>query len=100
MMTKKQLFNAKSAGQPLENGTQFVCCGVGTYPDTDKDGKEVTATALVSGDGSVYTAIGSGIADSVALLDEIIEEEGAVEIRCIVSQTKSGRDFKQLMIVE
>ena len=100
MMTKKQLFNAKSAGLPLEDGTQFVCTAVGTYDDTDRDGKPVTATALVASDGSVYTAIGSGIADSVALLDEIREEEGAVESKCVVSQTKKGRDFKQLMIVE
>ena len=100
MMTKKQLFNAKSAGLPLEDGTQFECTAVGTYKDTDRDGNEVTATALVSTDGAVYTAIGSGISDAAALLDEIIDEEGAVEVRCVVSKTKNGRDFKQLMIVE
>ena len=101
MMTKIQLFNAKSAGLPLENGTEFNCVAVGTYQDTDKDGKEVTATALAADTGEVYTAIGSGIADSVGLLDDILKDmpEG-VTVRCIVSQTKSGRDFKQLMIVE
>ena len=101
MMTKIQLFNAKSSGLPLEDGTEFTCVGVGTYNDTDRDGNEVTATALVADSGEVYTAIGAGISDSVNLLDEILQDkpEGVV-IRCIVSKTKNGRDFKQLRIIE
>ena len=100
MMNKVQLFNAKSAGLPLEAGTRFTCVAVGTYPDTDKDGNPVMATALAADNGDVYTAIGAGISASVDMLDDILTDMGSVEIEVVVSKTNSGRDFKQIKIVE
>ena len=101
MMTKIQLFNAKSSGLPMEDGTRFTCVAVGSYPDTDKDGNAVKASAFVADTGEVYTAIGAGIADSLEMLDEILQDEpNGVEIVVTVNKTKSGRDFKQIRIVE
>lgn len=100
MMSKIQLFNAKSAGLPMEGGTMFECVAVGTYADTDKDGNPVTASAFAAKSGEVYTAIGAGIAASVEMLDDILAEEGSVTIEVVVSKTNSGRDFKQIRIVE
>ena len=100
MMNKIQLFNAKSAGLTMEDGTTFECVAVGTYADTDKDGNPVTASAFAAKSGEVYTAIGAGIAASVEMLDDILAEEGSVTIEVVVSKTNSGRDFKQIRIVE
>lgn len=100
MMTKKELFNAKNSGKKLEAGMKVEVKAVGTFADHDKDGNDVTASALVATDGNVYTAISSTIADSLDLLDEIIQEEGAVTVEVVVSTSNSGREFKQLQIVE
>ena len=100
MMNKVQLFNAKSAGLPMEDGTTFTCVAVGTYPDTDKDGNPVMASAFAADTGEVYTAIGAGIAASVDMLDDILTDMGSVQIAVVVSKTNSGRDFKQIRIVE
>ena len=99
-MTKIDLFNARSCGEKLEDGTQFVCTDCGTYQDTDKDGNAVTASAYVSADGKVYTGIGAGLAESTPALAEILEDYPAgVEVVCNVQQTKSGRDFKTIRII-
>ena len=100
MMTKKEMFNAKNSGKKLEAGLQIEVKAVGTYSDKDKDGNEVTASALVSTDGNVYTAISSTIAESLELLDEIISEEGAVKVEVVVNTSNAGREFKQLQIID
>lgn len=100
MMTKIELFNAKNNGKKLEAGMKIEVKAVGTFPEHDKDGNDVTASALVSTDGNVYTAISSTIADSLELLDEIIAEEGAVTVEVIVGTSNAGREFKQLQIIE
>lgn len=99
MMTKRELFNAKNSGKKMEAGLQIEVKAVGTFEDTDKDGNPVTASALVSTDGSVYTAISATIANSLELLDEIISEEGAVTVTVIEGTSSSGRTFKQLEIL-
>lgn len=100
MMTKIELFNAKNSSNMLENGMEIEIKSVGTFPEHDKDGNDVTASAFVATDGTVYTAISKTIADSVELLDEILEENGTVTIRVISKQSNSGREFKQLQIIE
>lgn len=100
MMTKRELFNAKNCGNKMEAGMEIEVKAVGTFEDHDKDGNDVTASALVSTDGSVYTAISATIADSLALLDEIISEEGAVTVKVIEGTSGAGRKFKQLQIID
>lgn len=100
MMTKIELFNAKNSSNALENGMQIEIKSVGTFPEHDKDGNEVTATALVSTDGTVYTAISKTIADSIELLDEILQENGTVTVEVIAKKSNNGREFKQLQIIE
>lgn len=100
MMTKRELFNAKNCGNKMEAGMEIEVKAVGTFEDHDKDGNDVTASALVSTDGSVYTAISATIADSLALLDEIISEEGAVKVKVIEGTSGAGRKFKQLQIID
>lgn len=99
-MTKRELFNAKNSGKKLEAGMEIEVKAVGTFEDTDKDGNAVTASALVSTDGNVYTAISATIASSLELLDEIITEEGAVKVKVIEGTSASGRQFKQLQILD
>ena len=100
-MTKIELFNAKSSGVALEDGTTFECKDCGTYTDTDKDGNAVTAVAFVSTDGTVYTGIGIGLVRAVDdLIDIIADRGGAVTVRCNVMKTKSDRDFKTISIIE
>ena len=99
-MTKIELYNAKNSSNALENGMQIEVKSVGTFPEHDKDGNEVTATALVATDGTVYTAISKTIADSIELLDEILQENGTVTIEVIAKKSNNGREFKQLQIIE
>lgn len=100
MMTKIELFNAKNSSNALENGMQIEVKSVGTFPEHDKDGNDVTATALVATDGTVYTAISKTIADSIELLDEILQENGTVTVMVIAKNSNNGREFKQLQIIE
>ncbi len=99
-MTKIDLFNARSCGEKIEDGTKFVCVDCGSYQDTDKDGNEVTASAYVSADGTVYTGIGAGLADSMdALIGILADYPAGVEVVCRVQKTKSDRDFKSIRII-
>lgn len=99
-MTKRELFNAKNSGKKLEAGMEIEVKSVGSFEDTDKDGNAVTASALVSTDGNVYTAISATVASSLDLLDDIISDEGAVTVKVIEGTSASGRQFKQLQIVD
>ncbi|MBO7734055.1 MAG: hypothetical protein J6S67_15940 [Methanobrevibacter sp.] len=100
MMTKREMFNAKNCGNKMEAGMEIEVKAVGTFADHDKDGNDVTASALVATDGNVYTAISATIADSLELLDEIIAEEGAVTVKVIEGTSGAGRKFKQLQIID
>ena len=100
MMTKVELFNAKSCGQKLEKGMKITVKSVGSFDDTDKDGNAVKASALVADDGTVYTAISATIYNSLEMLDDILAEQGTVTVEVISSESNSGREFKQLKIVE
>lgn len=100
MMTKVELFNAKSCGQKMEKDMIIEVKSVGTYEDTDKDGNPVKATALVATDGTVYTAISATINESLDMLDDILQDNGTVTVKVIENVSNSGREFKQLMIIE
>lgn len=98
-MTKKALFNAKNNGKKIEDGLHIQCINVGTFDDKDKDGNDVTVTALEDKDGSVYTSISATVASSVSLLEEILAEDGAVEVVVHQSTSNGGRDFFQLSVI-
>lgn len=99
MMTKRELFNAKNAGHKIEEGMVIDVVSVGTFPDTDKDGHEVTVVALSGKDGVIYTTISGTIASSISLLEDIIAEDKEVKVKVIKNKSNSGRDFYQLQIV-
>lgn len=103
MLSKKDLFNAKSASQELEEGLEINVKAVGTYSDTDQDGHDVTVSVLVDEDGSVYAGISATVADAIPMLDEILkeaEENGeTVTVEVVKNTSKSGRKFTQLRIV-
>lgn len=98
-LSKKDLFNAKNAGQKIEAGLEITIVAVGDFKDKDKDGKDVMVTAMKTEAGEVYTTISATINDSVPLLLEILEEEKAVTVRVVQSTSNSGRDFFQLQII-
>lgn len=99
MLSKKELFNAKSASNKIEKGMTIELKNVGTYSDTDKDGHPVTVTVLVSVDDIVYTSISKTVADSIDMLDDIISDEGKALIEVISSKSNNGREFFQLKLV-
>lgn len=99
MMTKRELFNAKNAGHKIEAGMVIDVVSVGTFPDTDKDGKEVTVVALTDKDGVIYTTISGTIASSISLLEDIISDENEVKVKVLMNKSLSGREFYQLQIV-
>ena len=103
MLSKKELFNARSASEKLEAGLEIPVVNVGTYPDKDKDGNDVTVSVLVSEDGTVYAAISSTVAESIPALDELLEEAKAagesVTVEVIKNRSNNGREFIQLKAI-
>lgn len=97
-LTKKELFNARNNGVAISNGLEIEIVGVGTFPDTDKDGNAVNVTALKTASGEIYTTISATIFDCVDMLDEIISEEKKAIIVVHEKVSKSGRNFLQLEI--
>ena len=103
MLSKKELFNAKTASQELTEGLEINVKAVGTYPDKDKDGNDVTVSVLVDENGDVYAGISATVADAIPMLDEILteaEEKGeTVTVEVVKNTSKSGRQFTQLRIL-
>ena len=100
MLSKKELFNARSSSEELSEGLVIEVKAVGTYPDKDKDGNDVNVSVLVDVDGTVYAGISATVADSIPMLDELLEEAEttgeAVKVEVIKRQSKGGREFTQL----
>lgn len=100
MLSKKEMFNARSASEKLENGLEIRVVNVGTYPDKDKDGNDVTVSVLVAEDGTVYAGISATVAESIPMLDELLaeaKENGeTVTVEVIESTSSNGRKFMQL----
>lgn len=99
MLSKIELFNAKNSGRKIEDGLVFECAGVGTFPDTDKDGNAVNVSCFKTPTGEIYTSISSTIADSLPMLDEILGEEGTVKVAVHENTSSNGRKFYQISIV-
>lgn len=101
MLSKKELFNARSASEKLEAGLEIPVVNVGTYPDKDKDGNDVVVSVLVSEDGTVYAGISATVAESIPMLDELLEEaktsgETCVIVEVMEKKSNNGRNFMQL----
>ena len=97
-LTKRDLFNAKNASNKIENGLTLVLVAVGTYSDTDKDGKPVNVSVLKTEGGEIYTTISATISDSLDDLSDIIEDEGKVTVDVVTRKSSAGREFFQLAI--
>lgn len=101
MLTKKELFNAKSSSNKIEAGLKIDVVNVGEYPDTDKDDNPVTVSVLVSKSGEVFSSISKTIHSSLDLLDDCIADskEGFVTVEVVESKSNSGRNFYQLRML-
>lgn len=99
MLSKKELFNAKSVSQKIEKGLQLDIVNVGSYADTDKDGNPVTVSVLVDKYGVVFSSISKTINESLDMLEDIISEDGHALIEVCENTSNSGRKFYQLMMV-
>lgn len=100
MLSKKELFNARSSSEELAEGLVIEVKAVGTYPDKDKDGNDVVVSVIVDVDGTVYAGISSTVAESIPMLDELVaqaDENGeTVSVEVIQKTSKNGRKFTQL----
>lgn len=99
MLSKKELFNAKAAGQKIDKGLQIDVVNVGSYADTDKDGNPVDVSVFVDKSGSVFTSISKTVNETLEMLEDIISDDGHVVVEVCESTSNSGRKFYQLMIV-
>lgn len=99
MLSKKELFNAKSSSKKIEEGLQIDVVNVGSYADTDKDGNPVTVSVLVDKDGTVYSSISKTVNDALDMLDDVISDDGHAYIEVIQSTSNSGRKFYQLKML-
>lgn len=98
-MTKIDLYNAKNSGSKIENDMVLKIVDVDTFGDTDKDGHDVTVTALKTVDGEMYTTVSGTIASSVDMLKDIIADVNEVTVKVIEKTSKGGRAFYQLSII-
>lgn len=100
MLSKKELFNARSSSEELTEGLVIEVKAVGSYPDKDKDGNDVNVSVIVDVDGTVYAGISSTVAESIPMLDELIAEANengeTVSVEVIQKTSKNGRMFTQL----
>lgn len=99
MLSKKALFNAKNAGQKVEDGMIIEVANVGTFADNDKDGHDVTVSVLEDKAGEVFTSISATIAQSIDMLDDILKDEGTVKVKVVKNTSNNGREFYQLQII-
>lgn len=100
MMNKRELFNAKNAGLKIEAGLTFQVAKLGSFQDTDKDGKEVTVSAMQTPNGEIYTSISQTVADSLDMLEDILKDEKVVTVRVNENVSNNGRKFFQLELVD
>ena len=98
-MTKKDLFNAKHSSNRLESGMELNVVDIDTFPDTDKDGNNVTVTCLKDENGKIYTTISSTIAGAANMLREILDEEEKVTVKVCIGTSNNGREFMRLEIL-
>ena len=99
MLSKKELFNAKSSSQKIEEGLQIDVVNVGSYADTDKDGNNVTVAVLVDVDGTVFSSISKTINDTLDMLEDIIADEGHALVQVCGNTSNNGRYFYQLRML-
>lgn len=99
MLSKKELFNAKSSSQKLEKGLQIDVVNVGEYADTDKDGNAIEVSVLVDKDGVVFTSISKTVNEMLDRLEDIISDEGHALIEVCENTSNNGRKFYQLMML-
>ena len=99
MLSKKELFNAKSSSQKIEKGLQIDVVNVGSYADTDKDGNAVTVSVLVDKNGTVFTSISKTVCDTLDMLEDIISADGHAVVEVCENTSNNGRKFYQLMII-
>lgn len=97
----KDKFNIKAGAKSLKDaiGEKLIvrkaCVGL----DTDKDGKEVTAGAIITDKGA-FTSISATAVDLISDLIDMIDE-GEMELTVMVESRTSngGRDYLVLSLV-
>ena len=100
-MNKIDLFNAKNSSTPIQKGQVINVIDTGSFPDKDKDGHDVTVSALKDVDGTIYCSISATVNNSLDMLNEIIEEANGqpVKVQVIEGTSNNGRNFYQLKII-
>lgn len=99
MLSKKELFNAKSSSYKIEEGLEIDVVNVGSYADTDKDGNDVMVSVLVSSDETVYTSISKTVYNTLDMLEDIIADEGHAVVEVFENTSNNDRKFYQLRMI-
>lgn len=99
-MTKKEMFNARNASKPIEDGLNIDVKDVDYYKDVTKDGVDCEVTVFLTVDGACYSTISSQVARCREDLKEIITEDGHVVVGFRQYTSKNNRDFYTCEIVE
>lgn len=97
-ISKKDLFNAKNSSKQLEDGLMLKVLAATTMSDVDKDGKDIEIGVLKTEDG-MYSTISETVINSLDMLNDIIADDGEVDVAVRVGQSKAGRDFFMLEII-
>lgn len=100
--TKRDEINARNsfALQDLENGTVLNVPKAGLIQRPDLEtGEPKDIAILVCDDGTVYSAISATVCDTMDDIVELIESEGAVEVRLNKRKSKAGREFLSLTVL-
>lgn len=99
--TKRDEFNIKAGARALKeaNGMDITVKGACVGEDLDKDGKPVSACALVTDKGA-YTGISATAIDlTESIIDMINEDEQPLVIHIETRKSNNGRDYITFSIV-
>lgn len=68
-------------------------------PDNEAEDDTRQVAILMDGEGVTYTSISETVLDSMSDVCELIDEEGAQDIKLFKRKSKGGRDFLTLSIL-
>lgn len=99
---KRDMANARNgySFKDLEKPCNITVVAAARTEDLDEEtGETKNVTIFKTADNEYYTGISDSIYENAELLEELINEEGPVQIRINERKSNAGRDFLTMIIL-
>lgn len=100
--SKRDMANARNgySFKDLEKPCNITIVAAARTEDTDDETGEIKkVTVFKTAENEYYTGISDSIYENTELLEELINEEGPVQIRINERKSNAGRDFLTMIIL-